>query len=66
MIDPEAVPDPRVVTGLEANKLPSDPLCQIASWSRWKFHFFLWGVEEDGEKMRGLRSVIQMMRWTRS
>lgn len=53
MIDPEALPDPGVITGLEANKLPSDPLCEVALWSRWKFYFFLWGVEEDGEKMRG-------------
>ena len=74
MIDPEALPDPGVVTGLEANKLPSDPLCQVASWSRWKFHFFLWEVEEDGEKMRSfavwysgdaLDALVKQIRETR-
>lgn len=52
MIDPEAHPDPGVVLGLEVNKLRFDPLRQVGSWSRLKFYFFfLWGVEEDGEKM---------------
>lgn len=50
LIGPETLPDPIVVAGLEANKLPSDPLCLMI---QIEVSFLHVGIEEDGEKICG-------------
>lgn len=51
MIDPEALPDPRVVVGLEVNKLPADPLLLARLMVERGVSFLHVGSQEDGERM---------------
>ena len=65
VIDPEALPDPGDVVGLEANKLSAAPPPIHASWSRGQFHLCRWGTQvRMGKRCADFRSGILTTRKT--